>query len=68
MKLNIGSVERIIRVIVGVVLMGLAYTGTLGVWAYSGVILLVTGLVSWCPLWFLFKVNTRKDASPSQES
>jgi len=65
MKANVGSVERLIRVVLGVVLIALAVLGTLGPWMYTGIVLLVvglvalvTGLVRWCPAWALFGVNT----------
>lgn len=65
MKVNVGNVERVIRVVLGIVLIALAYFGTLGPWMYTGLVLLVvglvalvTGLVRWCPAWALFGVNT----------
>lgn len=67
MKANLGSVEKAIRIILGLVLIGLAYTGTLGVWAYLGIIFVVTGLVSWCPAWLLLRINTRKESSANPE-
>ena len=49
MKTNVGGIDRIARVVVGLVLVGLAATGTLGVWGWLGLVPLVTGLVGWCP-------------------
>ena len=63
MKLNIGSMEKVIRIVGGIVLIALAYTETLGMWAYIGVIPLVTGLMGWCPIWSLLKINTRKESA-----
>jgi len=54
MKANVGGIDRILRVIVGVVLIALAATGTIGVWGWIGVVPLLTGLVRWCPLYPLF--------------
>jgi len=56
--MNIGIVDRIIRIIAGLILIGLAYTNTIGVWGYIGVIPLVTGLVKWCPLYTLLGIRT----------
>lgn len=67
MKSNVGSAEKIIRIIAGLVLIGLAYSGILGVWAYIGVILVVTGLINWCPIWAVFGVNTKKESPASPE-
>ncbi len=64
MKLNVGTIDRVVRVVVGLVLIGLAAAQLLtGVWMWvaggAGVVLLLTAAVSFCPLWALLGVNTR---------
>jgi len=56
--MNVGTVDRIIRIIIGLVLIALAFTGTVGLWGYIGIIPLVTGLLKWCPLYTLLGVQT----------
>lgn len=63
MKMNVGLIDKVLRIIIGVVLIALAFTGTLGVWAYIGVVPLVTGLVGWCPLYSLLGTSTKKEAA-----
>jgi hypothetical protein len=58
MKSNVGSIERVVRIGAGVVLIGLAATGTVGWWGYLGVVPLLTGLVGWCPPYALLGINT----------
>jgi hypothetical protein len=58
MKINEGSVDRSVRVLVGVVLIGLAVSGVVGPWAYIGLVPLVTGAVGMCPLYSLLGINT----------
>lgn len=58
MKTNIGNIERIIRIVVGVVLVGLAATNTVGWWGWLGLIPLATGLVGWCPPYAILGINT----------
>jgi hypothetical protein len=58
MKTNEGYVDRILRVIVGVALIGLAASGIVGLWGYVGVIPLLTGAIGICPLYSLLGVNT----------
>ncbi len=58
MKTNEGMLDRSLRIIVGLVLIGLAATGTLGMWAYIGIIPLVTGAVGMCPLYSLLGINS----------
>ena len=58
MKFNIGTIDRILRIVAGVALIALAATGTVGLWGYIGVVPLATGLFKFCPLYALFGVNT----------
>ena len=58
MKTNEGVIDRTLRVIVGLVLIGLAATGTIGMWGYIGIIPLVTGAVGMCPIYSLLGINS----------
>jgi hypothetical protein len=58
MKTNVGGVDRILRIVLGLVLIGLALTGTIGVWGWIGVVPLATGFMSFCPLYPMLGINT----------
>lgn len=58
MKVNEGTIDRALRVIAGLVLIGLAATGTVGVWGWIGVLPLVTGIVGFCPGYAIFGMST----------
>ena len=58
MKFNVGGIDRILRIAIGLVLIGLAATGTVGWWGWLGVIPLLTGVVRFCPLYSLVGMNT----------
>lgn len=58
MKVNVGMVDKVVRIIAGLVLIGLTLTGTIGAWGWIGVIPLVTGVMGWCPLYSIIGVNT----------
>ena len=58
MKVNEGSFDRSLRVITGLVLIGLAASGTVGLWGYVGVIPLVTGAIGMCPIYRLLGINS----------
>jgi hypothetical protein len=65
MKLNESSADRVIRVIVGIVLLVLYFTGimsgTLGIILLAvGALLVLTGLIGFCPLYALLKIRTNK--------
>ena len=61
MTKNIGNIERIIRVVGGLILIALAATGTVGVWGWLGLVPLATGLLGWCPPYSLLGINTCKN-------
>ena len=60
MKCNIGHTDRVLRVAVGVTLMGLAGYGIVGAWGWIGIIPLVTGVLGNCPAYSLLGMNTAK--------
>ena len=61
MNKNIGSIERIIRILAGLVLIALAATSTVGWWGWLGLVPLATGLMGWCPPYSLLGINTCKN-------
>ncbi|NDY92713.1 YgaP family membrane protein [Ideonella livida] len=58
MKLNVGGIDRMARILVGLALVALAATGTVGVWGWIGLVPLGTGLAGFCPLYPLIGLNT----------
>ncbi len=58
MKMNEGTIDRALRVLVGLVLITLAATNTVGVWGWIGVMPLVTGAVGFCPAYKIFGLST----------
>ncbi|MFC4622036.1 DUF2892 domain-containing protein [Comamonas nitrativorans] len=58
MKANMGGVDRVLRILVGIVLISLAATGQVGWWGWLGVVPLATGLMRFCPLYTLLGIST----------
>lgn len=58
MTKNVGGIDRILRIVAGLVLIALAVTGIIGVWGYIGVIPLFTAAIGWCPAYTLLGVKT----------
>ncbi len=54
---NEGTVDRVLRVALGLVLLLVAFTGR-GAWGWLGVIPLATGLMGSCPLYSVLGINT----------
>ena len=58
MKKNVGGLDRVVRIVVGLVLMGLAATGMVGGWGWLGAVVLATGVFSFCGLYTVLGMNT----------
>lgn len=58
MKPNVGGIDRILRIVIGLVLIGLAATGTVGWWGWLGIVPLATGALGWCPPYAMLGFNT----------
>jgi hypothetical protein len=70
MTQNVGGIDRILRIVVGLALIILAATGNIGVWGWLGVIVLATGVVGICMPYTLFGFSTcaiKTDADTSAE-
>lgn len=56
---NEGTIDRIIRIALGALLVALAFVGQRTVWAAAlGLVFLVTGLAGFCPLYRVFGIRT----------
>ncbi len=64
MKTNEGTVDRALRVLLGVVLLALVFVGPATPWGLLGLIPLATGLVGFCPLYRLIGLSTCPVARP----
>ena len=58
LPMNEGMKDRILRVIMGAVLLTLVFVGPRTPWGWLGVIPLVTGLIGTCPVYTLFGLRT----------
>ena len=58
MTFNVGGVDRILRVIVGLILISLVFVGPQTPWGWIGLVPLVTGLFRFCPAYTLLGLNT----------
>jgi len=57
-ELNVGNLDRLLRLLLGFVLIVLAAFGRIGAWGYIGLAPLLTGLMAFCPLYWLLGVRT----------
>ena len=59
MKMNEGTLDRVLRVFGGAVILALVIVGPKTPWGYLGLIPLITGMVGFCPLYALVGLSTR---------
>ncbi|WP_298351804.1 DUF2892 domain-containing protein [Rhodoblastus sp.] len=58
MTANVGTIDRILRIVVGLILIALVFVGPKTPWGWIGVVPLLTGLVRFCPAYMLLGLNT----------
>ena len=66
MNVNVGGVDRTIRIVVGLALIVAAFLHLIGPWGWLGLLVMATGLFRFCPAYRLFGASTcPKESAPS---
>jgi hypothetical protein len=60
MNCNVGGVDRVLRVVVGIGLLSLVFVGPQTAWGWIGAVPLLTGLLGYCPAYLPFGIKTCK--------
>ena len=60
MKANVGTIDRTVRIVVGLLLIGLTVGGVIGMWGWIGLLPLATGIFRFCPAYGLLGIKTCK--------
>jgi len=66
MQANVGTIDRALRIVIGLVLIALAATGRIGAWGWIGILPVLTGIVRVCPAYSILGVKTC--ASPKSDA
>lgn len=64
MTVNVGTVDRIARIVIGLGLLALVFVGPKTLWGLVGIVPLLTGLVRVCPAYSIFGVSTCRGPRP----
>jgi hypothetical protein len=64
MKHNVGHIDRALRMTVGLILLALTGSGLIGWWGLIGLVPLITGMVSVCPLYTVLGLDTCSPKAP----
>jgi len=62
---NVGMIDRVLRVVAGLAILSLVFVGPRSAWGWVGLVPLLTGLVSFCPLYSLLGIRTCPSAPRS---
>ena len=57
---NMGAIDRGLRIVVGLVLLALVFVGPQTLWGLLGIVPLATAVFRWCPAYSLLGMNTCK--------
>jgi hypothetical protein len=57
-KNNVGGLDRIARIVLGLALLALTLTGTIGAWGWIGLVPIATGALGTCPLYSMVGLST----------
>ena len=60
MKFNVGGIDRVLRIVVGLALVAIVFVGPMTPWGWVGLVPLLTGLIGWCPPYAMLGWSTRK--------
>ncbi len=61
---NVGSADKIARLVVGALLILLALLEQIGAWGWIGIVPIATALLGWCPAYTLFGIKTCPTGNP----
>lgn len=65
MEKNIGNLDKMVRVLVGLVLIALVFVGPQSVWGWIGVPVILIALFGWCPLYKVLGISTCRKCTDS---
>lgn len=60
MQQNVGGIDRVLRILVGLGLISLVFVGPQTAWGWVGIVPLATALIGWCPAYMPFGIKTCK--------
>jgi len=58
MNVNVGIVDRSLRIVAGLLLIGLSQFGVIGMWGWIGLVPLATGIFRFCPVYTVLDIKT----------
>jgi len=56
---NEGTIDRVLRVVAGAIILSLAFVGPQTPWGYIGIVPILTGVIGFCPVYKILGLDTR---------
>jgi hypothetical protein len=60
---NVGTIDRVVRVVAGLAILSLVFVGPHSLWGLLGLVPLLTAIVGWCPPYAVLGISTCKTAT-----
>jgi hypothetical protein len=64
MDANMGGKDRLIRLLVGLAMIGLAVLNVIGPWGWIGIVPLISAALGWCPVYMALELSTQEHQGP----
>lgn len=58
MKANVGTIDKVLRLVAGAALISIVFVGPQTPWGWLGIVPIATALVGWCPAYSIFGINS----------
>jgi hypothetical protein len=58
MNKNVGTIDKVLRVVVGLALIAMVFVGPQTPWGWIGIVPLATAAMGWCPLYTVLGIRT----------
>jgi len=65
---NLNKIDRTLRIIIGLGLLSLVFIGPQTAWGYLGIVLIITGFISFCPMYRVIGLSTCKQSGHDKSS
>ena len=63
---NMGTLDRVLRLVIGLGLISLVFIGPKTPWGWIGAVLLMTSVISWCPIYRVLGLRTCRIQSQAE--
>jgi uncharacterized membrane protein YdbT with pleckstrin-like domain len=63
---NVGTIDKVLRIVIGLALIALVFVGPKTPWGWIGAVLIATALINWCPIYRAIGLSSAGHAEPNK--